>query len=116
MSGYDAIKILEDSIATGVTYQIIFTDFSMPQISGISTTKKIRELLQKTGQSRSEQPKIIGVTGHVHEQYRISGLKAGMDDVYSKPLYVENMKEILQKYQILAWAYAMLIKLISRHD
>ena len=44
MSGYDAIQILEESIRAKATYVLIFTDFSMPQISGISTTKKIRQL------------------------------------------------------------------------
>ena len=54
MSGYDAIKIIEDSFTTGTTYKIIFTDFSMPKISGISTTKKIREILHKGGIARDK--------------------------------------------------------------
>ena len=34
----------------------------------------------------------------------MSGLKAGMDEIYSKPLYFETMKEVLIKYDII-WTY-----------
>ena len=61
----------------------------------------MREILHQNGYSRDKQPKIIGVTGHVHDHYKMSGLKAGMDEIYSKPLYFETMKEVLQKYNII---------------
>lgn len=38
---------------------------------------------------RSQQPIIIGVTGHVLDKYKKDGVDAGMDQIYSKPLYAE---------------------------
>jgi CheY-like chemotaxis protein len=45
----------------GMSYSIIFTDFSMPVMDGIEATKKIRRYLDP----KKEYPIIIGVTGHV---------------------------------------------------
>lgn len=46
------------------------------------------------------QPIIVGITGHVLDQYMAAGTKAGMDDIYSKPLYASQMEEILKQYRI----------------
>ena len=69
-------------------------DFNMPILNGIEMAKKIRKL------KHIKQPIIIGVTGHVQATYKSEGLKAGMDEIYSKPLYLSTMKEILKKYNI----------------
>lgn len=47
----------------------IFTDFSMPIIDGIESTKKIRKFLRDHG-SKNKHPIIVGVTGHATEEYR----------------------------------------------
>ena len=73
-------------------------------MSGIEATQRIREYLDQQGIHRELQPKILGVTGHVGDQYKIAGIKAGMDDIYSKPLYAVKMEEILKKYE-LNWNY-----------
>ena len=41
---------------------------------------------------------ILGVTGHVGEQFRSEGMAAGMNEVYAKPIYHETVKEIVAKY------------------
>jgi CheY-like chemotaxis protein len=41
---------------------------------------------------RDQQPVIVGVTGHVEEKFIESGLKAGMNEVQSKPFYVKALK------------------------
>lgn len=68
-------------------YKYILTDFSMPEMDGIDSTKAIRKhLTQVLKIPRREQPKIIGITGHVQGVYREQGLKAGMDEILGKPL------------------------------
>jgi CheY-like chemotaxis protein len=47
-------------------YSIIFTDFSMPVMDGIEATTKIRAYLKH----KNEKPIIIGVTGHVQEEFK----------------------------------------------
>ena len=64
------------------------TDFNMPVMDGIKATYKIRDFLSKTKNiEREEQPIIVGVTGHVHAEFRIDGLKAGMNEIVAKPCY-----------------------------
>jgi len=35
--------------------------------------------------SLNEQPKIIGITGHVDKNFTDQGINAGMNEVHSKP-------------------------------
>ena len=55
-------------------YSIVFLDFSMPVMDGISASKSLREGLMDLDIKREDQPTIIGVTGHVQESYKIKGL------------------------------------------
>jgi len=40
----------------------------------------------------------VGVTGHVQEEFRLEGLAAGMDLVYSKPFYLKDLSSVLELY------------------
>jgi CheY-like chemotaxis protein len=55
----------------GMRYKIIFTDFSMPNMNGIEATKKMRKYLHEMNVTKSEQPIIIGVTGHILDDFKI---------------------------------------------
>ena len=84
-----------------MTYQIIFTDFNMPIMNGIESTRQIRNYFQTEMKlEKDQQPLIIGVTGHALDLYRQEGIKAGMDEVMSKPIYIHDLKEIFKKYKI----------------
>ena len=74
---------------------MILTDFSMPHLDGIDSTRAIREYLNNLGISPLDQPIIIGVTGHTENEFRKRGLEAGMNNVVSKPLYLKDMKALL---------------------
>ena len=64
----------------------------MPHMSGIEMVQKMRQHLKKEKNiQRSEQPKIIGVTGHVQDHFKQQGIDSGMDEIYSKPLYAQVM-------------------------
>jgi hypothetical protein len=40
----------------------------------------------------------VGVTGYASSKYHQIGHEAGMDAVIAKPMYVQTLKEILDKY------------------
>lgn len=86
ITSQEALDQLHCAAKENISYQIIFTDFNMPVLNGIEMTKRIRKLKD------IKQPIIIGITGHVQETYKSEGLKAGMDEIYSKPLYLSTMK------------------------
>ena len=77
---------------------MIFTDFSMPVLNGIDATQQMRDFFSLSQVSREQQPIIIGVTGHVEDKFKQEGIKAGMDEVQSKPFYLKSMKSVLDKY------------------
>lgn len=98
LSGQEAITRLINTYDAGYQYEMIFTDFNMPGMSGIEATFKIREYLDLRGLNREDQPKIIGVTGNASIDFNKEGEKVGMDMVVTKPMYVRDLKSILKKY------------------
>ena len=61
----------------------------MPDMDGIKATFEIRKYLtHQRSIPKDIQPFIAGVTGHVHEKFKIEGYKAGMDHILSKPCYL----------------------------
>ena len=78
------------------------TDFNMPIMDGIAASRKIRDFLTNTiGLERINQPKIVGVTGHVHDQFKIDGLQAGMDEIVEKPCYLVVVNELLKSSKVI---------------
>ena len=70
ITGREALDTIKSAYAHGFSYKIIFTDFNMPVMDGIQATKRIRAYFeQDLGLSKEQQPKIVGVTGHVLEKF-----------------------------------------------
>ena len=64
----------------------------MPNMGGLKCTKKIRKYLNSLNIRPEKQPYIIGLTGHVADQYTKAGKDAGMTDIFCKPLYFEVLE------------------------
>lgn len=69
------------------SFDLIFMDVGLPDISGIEVTRQIRQ--------HNNQIKIIGLTAHVDEKDHQYCLEAGMNEVFTKPLLKETAIEIL---------------------
>ena len=74
-----------------VRYDLIFMDAQMPVLDGIEATRRIR--LQQ-----HRQPVIIATTASGLAEDRHICLEVGMDDCLSKPLKIEELKKILEKW------------------
>ena len=84
-SGYAAIQKVKD----GNVYDIIFMDHMMPEMDGIETTKRIREL-------GYTQP-IVALTANAVSGQADIFLKNGFDDFISKPIDLRQMNMLLNK-------------------
>ena len=71
-------------------FDVILMDIQMPVMDGYEATARIREIA-------SDLP-VIGFTAHALEEERALCLKAGMQDQVTKPVYPDNLVEVIQQY------------------
>ena len=74
-------------------YDVIFMDVQMPEMDGLEATKMIRVCL-------SNQPVIIAMTANTLQGDREECLRAGMDDYIAKPINLEQLVNLLEKWAI----------------
>jgi CheY-like chemotaxis protein len=73
------------------SYDLILMDVQMPEMDGLEATKHIRRDL-------SVQPVIIALTANAMQGDREDCLRAGMNDYISKPVRVQELMGLLQKW------------------
>ena len=78
--------------------KIILMDISMPDWNGYEATKAIRDLEVKLNRPRTP---IVAVTAHALKGNRQDCLDNDMDDYISKPIAIERVKDILEKWAVL---------------
>ena len=74
-------------------FDIVLMDVQMPKMDGLKATKLIKELLP-------ERPYIIALTANAMEQDKEKCLEAGMDDFISKPIQIQELLHILEKWAL----------------
>jgi CheY-like chemotaxis protein len=87
-SGTMALKAV-----TNGKYDIVFIDHLMPEMDGIETMLKIREL-----GGRFEELTLIALTGSGQENAREMFISKGFTDFVSKPLNVDELYEVIKKH------------------
>lgn len=75
-------------------FDLVLMDVQMPGLSGIDTTREIRQL----GHSIT-QPRIAALTANALEEEKKRCFDAGMDDFLTKPVRMDELKKILRKVQ-----------------
>jgi signal transduction histidine kinase/DNA-binding response OmpR family regulator len=88
MNGFQAVKAVEDN-----KYDVILMDVQMPEMDGMTATRKIRELKSENG-----NVPIIAITAHALMGDKEKCLEAGMDDYLSKPIRSEVLIQKLDKW------------------
>jgi CheY-like chemotaxis protein/signal transduction histidine kinase len=91
----DAVKngkeVLEE--VSKLNYDLILMDVQMPEMDGLEATRMIRLCL-------SAQPVIIAMTANAMQGDREECLRAGMDDYISKPVNIEELVIMLEKWAL----------------
>lgn len=85
-NGHDAVNAIEEK-----PYDIVFMDVQMPQMDGLEATQFIRQNL-------AHQPVIIAMTANALSEDREACFKAGMDDYLSKPMKLDEIVAVLEKW------------------
>ncbi len=87
-NGLEVLRALEEE-----QFDVILMDVQMPELDGLETTRRVRELYD--GKPR---PRIIAMTANAMMEDREICLSAGMDDYLSKPVKRESLEEALAKF------------------
>ncbi len=84
--GVEVLECLKDQ-----SYDVILMDLQMPNMDGITATRKIR------ADKKLVQPYIIALTANAFADDRENCYKAGMNDFISKPISIEGLVNALKK-------------------
>jgi len=87
-NGLEAVEMTKKDV-----FDLILMDLQMPEMDGIEASKIIINEIDE-----DKTPKIIALTANVSDEVRETCVKAGMSDYMSKPLKINKLAEILQKY------------------
>ncbi|MCZ6708572.1 MAG: response regulator, partial [Chloroflexi bacterium] len=74
-------------------YDLILMDVQMPELDGLETTRLIR-----AGTDSGPRLPIVAVTAEAMAGDRERCLAAGMDDYLSKPMRLEDLRVVLQRW------------------
>lgn len=84
-NGIEAINLIEKE-----SFDLIFMDCQMPELDGYQTTRLLRDKKIKTP--------IIAVTANAMVGDREKCIKCGMDDYISKPIKLDELQNMLNKW------------------
>jgi PAS domain S-box-containing protein len=89
-NGTEALKSLET-----IPYDLVLMDVQMPEMDGYETTLRIRD--RKTAVLNHDIP-VIAMTAHAMVSDREKCLKMGMNDYVSKPISIDSLAGVLEKW------------------
>ena len=89
-NGREAVDMLEM-----LPYDLLFMDCQMPELNGYDATAELRRR-ERSGQHVT----IIAMTAQVTVESRTQCLDSGMDDFVSKPVSVEELIKVLNKWAV----------------
>ncbi|MBD2100554.1 PAS domain S-box protein [Leptolyngbya sp. FACHB-261] len=75
-------------------YDVVLMDVQMPEMDGLSATRRIHQLWLPT-----LRPRIIAMTANAMQEDRTACLEAGMDDYISKPVRLKDLVQALSRCQ-----------------
>ena len=90
VNGIEAIAAYDRS-----SFDVIMMDTQMPELDGLSATRRIRECERLNAMTRVP---IIAVTANAYDSDRTQALEAGSDDFLSKPFTDIQLRNVLMKW------------------
>jgi DNA-binding response OmpR family regulator len=86
------------------SYDLIFMDVMMPEMGGLEATAAIRERQQSPSQFPNYKSPIIivAMTASAMQGDREKCLAAGMDDYLAKPVRLEDIRSIVERWGAIA--------------
>jgi CheY-like chemotaxis protein len=98
-NGLEALKALDSR-----PYDLIFMDLMMPEMGGIEATESIRQRQKDPAHAANYKTPIVivAMTASAMQGDREKCLQAGMDDYIAKPVRLEDVRKIIEKWGSIA--------------
>lgn len=102
LSGMSALNQMQERmelmrIGKAQMYKIILLDYSMPELDGPEVAMRIRRLFQSNPLLEEDAvPFICCCTAYDEASFKRQALAAGMDQFMTKPLKLDELKQILE--------------------
>ncbi len=93
-NGVEAVNALKQVSRAHGAYALILMDCQMPELDGFSATRAIRRYELASG----EHTPIIAMTANAMQGDREACLAAGMDDYISKPVRLDALRTVLERW------------------
>jgi CheY-like chemotaxis protein len=88
-----AVTGLQALAATArIDYDLVLMDVHMPEMDGLEAARRIR--LRSAGSGR---PRIVALTASALQEDRERCMAAGMDSYATKPIRVEDLRQVLEE-------------------
>jgi CheY-like chemotaxis protein len=84
-NGMDVLQALERQ-----HYDVVLMDVQMPEMDGLEATRRIR--------ASGIDARIIAMTAHALDEDREKCLSVGMDEYLSKPIKIEELQKVLERF------------------
>lgn len=91
VNGLEVLKALEHKF-----YDLILMDIQMPEMDGLETTRRIR--LKEKDTMAINKVKIVAMTANNMTEDRENCILIGMDDFIGKPIKIDELNAVLQKF------------------
>ena len=85
-------------------YDLIFMDIMMPEMGGLEAARVIREREQASTANPKSHVIIVAMTANAMQGDREKCLAAGMDDYIAKPVRLEDVRAIIERWGALVTA------------
>ncbi|MFA6598260.1 MAG: response regulator [Ignavibacteriaceae bacterium] len=105
-NGFEVIESISN-----INYDIVFMDVHMPEMDGLEASREINK-----SYGAEIRPKIIAMTANAMQGDREACFAAGMDDYISKPVRVEALQEILERWGNLLTTRKNSLRYLLEHD
>jgi CheY-like chemotaxis protein len=96
-------------MALNMHFDLVLMDCQMPELDGYDATREIR---RRMGHQRLP---IVAMTANAMQGDRDKCLAAGMDDYISKPMKLEDVRDTLTRWLIVAPGQATVARMTPRH-
>ena len=98
VNGNKAINAIKKALETNKPYELIFLDIIMPELDGITTLKKIRQLETQHGLNDYDKSKVIMTSANTDKDIILKAARAGCTSYMIKPMDRTRLYNEIRKH------------------